>query len=179
MRWGSGRRAERLCKAQLDVLRQILNDPANADGKVSFKHLHQALSETGLSDARSRTLNLERSSRDQLPGNSTIARWRTLGLHDQWQMLAPRDQTSVINLLADLGGPELLNTEDWHQNIHKSSAKAGGTNLYRRFRPEVVDFINALRECKDNNGQPAFNRLTAMKFEGGRSSYSVKALEKN
>jgi CRISPR-associated endonuclease Csn1 len=178
MRWGSGRRAERLCKAQLDVLRQILNDPANADGKVSFKHLHQALSETGLSDARSRTLNLERSSRDQLPGNSTIARWRTLGLHDQWQMLAPRDQTTIINLLADLGGPELLVPDDWHQNIRKSSAKAGDTNLYRRFRPEVVDFINALRECKDNNGQPAFNRLTAMKFEGGRSSYSVKALEK-
>ncbi|MBV7552009.1 hypothetical protein KW841_06555 [Pseudomonas sp. PDM28] len=178
LRWGGGRQAERLSRAQLDLLRQTLNDPTNGENKVSFKRLHQTLNDAGLNDPRYRTLNLERSSRDHLPGNSTVARWRALGLHDEWMTLPSRDQTSVINLLSDLGGPEILIPDDWHRNIRKDSAKADNTDAYRRFRQEVVCFIDALRRCTDSNGQPIFNRLSAMKFDGGRSSYSVKALEK-
>lgn len=172
LRWGGGRYAERLSTAQIDLFRQILNDPTNVDGKVSFKRLNQALSDAGLSDPRNRTLNMDRSSRDQLPGNSTVARWRAIGLHDQWLALEPRDQTTVINLLADLGGPELLTPDDWHQNIRKNN------NGFRQFRDEVVTFINKLRNCKGSDGHPLFNRLSAMKFDAGRSSYSIKALEK-
>lgn len=176
LRWGGGRQAERMSTAQIELMRNVMNDPANVDGKVSFKVLNEALSEAGLSDPRYRTLNLERSSRDKLPGNSTVASWRAIGLYDKWVELDPASQTTVINLLADIGGPELLTPDDWHLKIRKSNAK-NESNAYRQFSGPVVSFINALRNCKDNRDQPVFNRLSAMKFDSGRSSYSVKALK--
>lgn len=178
LRWGGGRRAERLSKAQLDLLRRLLAQPGNADARVSFKQMLAALDEAGLGDALGRSLNLEKGGRDSLIGHRTLATWRKLGLKDQWLALAPGQQTTLINLLADLGGPEVLDQEGWHLKVPRASVKPGDPNPYRKFAPELVRFVDQLREQCNDKGQRVYDRFTAMGFEAGRSSYSIKALER-
>ncbi|HFH3083679.1 TPA: type II CRISPR RNA-guided endonuclease Cas9 [Pseudomonas aeruginosa] len=178
LRWGGGRRAPRLSRAQLDLLRELLGQPGNADARVSFKQMLAALDEAGLGDALGRSLNLENGGRDGLIGHRTLTTWRKLGLKDQWLALAPGLQTTLINLLADLGSPEVLDQEGWHLKVPRANTKPGDPNPYRKFAPELVRFVDQLREQCNDKGQRVYDRFTTMGFEAGRSSYSIKALER-
>ncbi len=55
-----------------------------------------------------RSLNMERSSREDLTGNRTLRAMNDLGISDQWQALDATTQLRIINFLADLGSPERI-----------------------------------------------------------------------
>ena len=182
LRWGTGARATPLESGQLTMLRDILNTPGllTKDGTITFKKIYKILEERGCAAPANRSLNLERASRDELKGNVTLKAFDLMGLLEPWQALASGHQISVINLLADLGSPEQLDTDDWHERFVKSgadkkkkaAARSGDLGARRRFKPEVIAFINTLR---NNDG---YGRLAAMKLETGRAAYSVKALQR-
>lgn len=173
LRWGMGRRATPLSQSQKTVLRALLNDPdrLRADGTIMFKAIYKELEKAGYPRPDSRGLNLERASREQLTGNTTLVTFKRLGLIDQWHTLDRLTQIQVINFLADLGSPEQLDSDDWYRNIRKVKATGNRPEDMRQFRPELVSFVNRLRSNEK------FDRLSKMGFDGGRSAYSIKALE--
>ena len=174
LRWGMGKRVTGLSPAQKTEIRRLLNDPdeLRTDGTITFKKIYQALEEAGCPRPDTRGLNLDRSSREELKGNTTLKAFQKFGLLTQWQALDERTQIQVINFLADLGSPEQLDNHDWHQHIRKANAKGYERKDMRQFSQEMIDFINQLRACGK------FDRLSKMGFEGGRSAYSIKALKK-
>lgn len=174
LRWGAGARAEKLDPAQRATLREVLNTPRllTKDSAISFQKLYKIFEDRGCADPDRRSLNLDRASREELKGNSTLKAFDRLGLLPQWQSLDARHQVSIINLLAGLGSPEQLDSDDWHQRFLRSDAKPGDTDAYRRFSPEVIGFVDALRNCEN------YGRMTSMGLEGGRMAYSVKALKR-
>jgi CRISPR-associated endonuclease Csn1 len=105
-------------------------------------------------------------------GNTTLKAFEKLGLAEAWAALDSGHQTSIINLLADLGSPQQLDPDDWHQRFLKAGARPGDRNRYRVFHPEVIRFVDQLRNAE------GFDRLTKMGFDGGRMAYSVKALNR-
>lgn len=180
LRWGIGRRAEPLSPDQKSVVRTLLDSQA----EVKFTSILKALDEAGVPGPGARGLNMDRSSRESLKGNSTLAVFRRLGLEGDWRALDERIQIQVINFLADLGSPDALDSDDWHSNFQKIAREEGGRKYKkplrvhrnqikvepRRFEPDFIRFIDQLRRHED------FGRLSAMKFDGGRMGYSVKAL---
>jgi CRISPR-associated endonuclease Csn1 len=133
---------------------------------VKFEAIYKALDTAGFPKPETKGLNLDRLSRDEIPGNRTNHVFRKLGLGDAWAVLDDRTQIQVINFLADLGSPEQLDDPLWHTRF----AKADGTP--RQLPEAVVTFINLVK------GNEKFDRLNKMGFEGGRASYSIKALKK-
>ena len=98
-----------------------------------------------------------------------------LGLADQWNALDEKAQTTVINLLAESGGPEFFQEPDWHENIvcQKRRDAANPRQFAKRRFPEgAVKFINAMA------AHSKFNRLQKMGFDSGRAAHSVKAMRK-
>lgn len=175
LRWGAGRLAMALTAEQRDAIRSALNEPGSLtkkEGQITFKRLYKILDVAGCSRPDGRSLNIDRSSREVLKGNTTLKAFEELGLLDEWRSLAERHQVAVINLLADLGSPQQLDADDWHQKFLKAGAQPNEKDRFRRFSPEVVSFINRLRNCD------GYGRLTTMGFEGGRMAYSVKALKR-
>lgn len=162
LRWGMGKRAEHLSLEQKAVIRRLLDEQA----EVSFSAIRKTLEEAGLPSPNGRGLNMERTSRDKLKGNSTLAAMRKLELDAEWCALDEKTQIQVINFLADLGSPDALDSEEWHLNFRTSFGSK------REFSPALVEFINHLR------AHPKFGRLSAMGFDGGRMGYSIKALKK-
>lgn len=162
LRWGAGRRALPLTAQQKEVIRRLLDEKE----KVSFKTILAALEKAGCGQPEGRGLNLDRASREELPGNKTNAVFRKLGLESEWRSLDERTQVQVINFLAELGSPEQLDDPQWHTRF----ATADGTP--RVLNPEMVTFINRLAETGK------LDRLSSMGFDGGRASYSVKALNR-
>lgn len=162
LRWGAGKRAEKLSAAQKAVIRQLCNEK----DVVKFEAIYKALEAASCAKPEGRGLNLDRLSRDELPGNKTNAVFRKLGLADEWLALDDKTQIQAINFLADLGSPEQLDDPAWHTRF----AKADGTP--RKMPDAFVAFINKLNENEK------FDRLSKMGFEGGRASYSIKALNK-
>ncbi|MEO6118454.1 MAG: type II CRISPR RNA-guided endonuclease Cas9, partial [Methylotenera sp.] len=163
LRWGAGKRAEQLSTAQKVVIRQLCDEKE----VVKFDVIYKALEAASCAKPEGRGLNLDRLSRDELPGNKTNAVFRKLGLADEWLALDGRTQIQAINFLADLGSPEELKDPMWHTRY----AKADGTP---KVLPEAfVAFINLVSSDEDK-----FDRLSKMGFEGGRASYSIKALNK-
>jgi len=165
LRWGS-KNGELLSEEQLNVLRKLLETPSNSDGKVSFENINQALKEAGLQDEKQRKLNLSQHRR-YLIGNKTIAVWKKIGLLESWDALSENSQTTIINFLADLGSPEILEDDKWHLKIRGAKSL-----VCRQFAQEVIEFIDKLRSNE------AYDRFSKMDFEAGRSSYSIKALNK-
>ena len=174
LRWGMGKRAIGLSPEQKAEIRRLLNDPdeLRADGTVTFKKIYKALEDAGCPRPDTRGLNLDRSSREEIKGNTTLKVFQKLGLLTQWQALDERTQIQVINFLADLGSPEQLDSDDWHRHIRKANAKGYKREDMRRFSREMIDFIDQLRACDK------FDRLSKMGFDGGRSAYSIKALKR-
>ncbi|AJD47354.1 CRISPR-associated protein, Csn1 family [Isoalcanivorax pacificus W11-5] len=164
LRWGMGRRAEMLNDHQKAVIRELLNQQK----ELSFRKIYKELERAGCPGPEGKGLNMDRAAlggRDDLSGNTTLAAWRKLGLEDRWQELDEVTQIQVINFLADLGSPEQLDTDDW------SCRFMGKNGRPRNFSDEFVAFMNELRMTD------GFDRLSKMGFEGGRSSYSIKALK--
>lgn len=160
LRWGAGKRAEKLSAAQKAVIRQLCDEKE----VVKFDAIYKALEAAGCAKPQGRSLNLDRLSRDELPGNKTNAVFRKLGLADEWLALDEKTQIQAINFLADLGSPEQLDEPKWHTRF----AKADGT--VRQLSEPFVAFINTIATHEK------FDRLSKMGFEGGRASYSIKAL---
>lgn len=172
LRWGAGSHAEPLSGEQREVMRRTLNTPSEltVKGEIAFKRLYKILEQEGCPRPPGRSLNLDRASREVLHGNSTLKAFSRLGLLEPWQALEERHQTAIINLLADLGSPERLSPDDWHLKFLRAAAQPSDHDRFRKFAPEVVQFINLLRDCE------GYGRLSSMGIDGGRMAYSVKAL---
>ena len=182
LRWGMGRNAKPLSSEQKAVIRDMLNDPAEItkkDGKLTFKKIYTALDNKSLMPIIRRSLNMERSSREDLTGNRTLRAMRDLGVIDQWQALDATTQLRIVNFLADLGSPEQVDQSNWHERfrktIHVKNSKSGRWESKPEKRvldPKLVEFVNILVEGRK------FDRLGNMGLETGRASYSVRALNK-
>lgn len=160
LRWGAGKRADKLTAVQKAVIRQLCDEKE----VVKFDAIYKALEAAGCAKPETKGLNLERLSRDEIPGNKTNHVFNKLGLGEAWHGLDERTQIQVINFMADLGSPEQLDDPLWHTRF----AKADGTS--RQLPEAFVAFINQLKTLEK------FDRLSKMGFEGGRASYSIKAL---
>ena len=174
LRWGAGKRADKLSAAQKAVIRDLCDEKE----VVKFEAIYKALEAAGCAKPDGRGLNLERLSRDEIPGNKTNHVFNKLGLGEAWHGLDKRTQIQVLNFLADLGSPEQLDDPVWHTRFAKSvktdEKNSKGEWIYKNI-PRVfdlvfVDFINKMNE------EGKLDRLTKMGFEGGRASYSIKAL---
>lgn len=179
LRWGAGRRAECLSSVQKTVIRGLLEEKET----VSFKALTEALQKAGCPGPTGRGLNMDRLSREELHGDKTRHTFRKLGLGQQWNALDTHTQIRIINFLADLGSPEQLDDPQWHtrfvKRVKTDRKDMQGRRIYEllpRFDESkakdqaFIGFINELRENEK------FGRLSAMGFDDGRASYSVKAL---
>lgn len=162
LRWGAGKRAEKLSATQKAVIRELCDEKE----LVKFDAIYNALEVAGCPKPETKGLNLDRLSRDEIPGNKTNHVFHKLGLGDSWLALDERTQIQVINFLADLGSPEQLDDPLWHTRF----AKADGT--MRQLPEAFVIYVNLLK------AHEKFDRLSKMGFEGGRASYSIKALNK-
>lgn len=166
LRWGAGKRAEKLTPEQKAVIRQLCDEKE----VVKFDAIYKALAAAACPKPETKGLNLDRLSRDEIPGNKTNHVFRKLDMGDAWLALDERTQIQVINFLADLGSPEQLDDPLWHTRF----AKADGTP--RQLSAELVAFINEMK------AHEKFDRLSKIeikgaKFDGGRASYSIKALK--
>lgn len=161
LRWGAGKRADKLSASQRAVIRQLCDEKE----VVKFDAIYKALAAAGCPKPDTKGLNLDRLSRDEIPGNKTNHVFNKLDLGEAWQALDERTQIQVINFLADLGSPEQLDDPLWHTRF----AKIDGTP--RQLPEAFVVFINLLKALEK------FDRLSKMGFEGGRASYSIKALK--
>lgn len=173
LRWGSGRRAEPLLPAQKQVIRDLLDQ----NDKVKFDVIYETLEKTGCNKPQGKELNLDRASREELPGNNTLAALRKLDRHSkkhhperaahlesQFRALDEKTQIAAINFLAEIGSPEQLDDSEWHISFVKRDGKP------RQFSESLITFVNSIKE------HDKFDRLNKMDFDGGRASYSVKAL---
>jgi CRISPR-associated endonuclease Csn1 len=181
LRWGMGRNAAALTVEQRSAIRDMLNDPAQItkEGKLSFKKIYAQIEDLNLRPAHHRSLNMERSSREELTGNRTLRAFKDLGVLDAWTALGGLTQTRVINFLADLGSPDQVDQPDWHTRFTKKklvkNAKSGRweeRQVPRDLDSKMVSFVNVLIDTKK------FDRLSNMGFQTGRAGYSIRALEK-
>ncbi len=180
LRWGMGRLATPLTAEQKSVIRDMLNNPdeITKEGKLIFKKIYAALEKQALMPATHRSLNMERSSCEELSGNRTLRVVRDLGVLEQWQSYDATIQLRIINFLADLGSPEQVDTPNWQdrftKNKHIKNAKTGrweNKTEKRVLDENLVKFVNTLVD----SGK--FDRLGNMGFESGRAGYSIRALE--
>ena len=180
LRWGMGRSALPLTSEQKSVIRDMLNDPdqITKEGKLTFKKIYAALEKKSLMPASRRSLNMERSSREELYGNRTFRAMRDLDAIEQWLTFDSPTQIRIINFLADLGSPEQVDLPDWQDRFTKRKrVKNHRTGRWeekhekRNLDRNLVNFVNKLVE----NGK--FGRLGGMGFESGRAGYSVRALK--
>lgn len=173
LRWGAGRNALPLQPQQKTVIRTLLDQAK----EIKFDEIYEALKNAGCPKPQTKGLNLERASREELLGNTTLAALRALdkysgkyhperaaNLEKQFCALDEKTQIATINFLAEIGSPEQLDDAGWHHAF----VKKDGTP--RQFNAALVSFINEIKE------HDKFDRLSKMDFDGGRASYSVKAL---
>lgn len=181
LRWGMGRSALPLTSEQKSAIREMLNDPdqVTKEGKLTFKKIYASLEKKGVMPATRRSLNMERSSREELYGNRTLRTMRDLDAIGQWLTFDATTQIRIINFLADLGSPEQVDLPDWQDRFTKRKrVKNPRTGHWeekhekRDLDKNLINFVNKLVE----NGK--FGRLGDMGFESGRASYSIRALEK-
>lgn len=173
LRWGAGKRAEPLTPAQKRTMRELLDH----NDKVKFEDIYEALEKASCAKPQGKGLNLDRASREELPGNGTLAALRKLDKHSKkhhperaahlemaFRALDEKVQIAAINFLAELGSPEQLDDPAWHTSFVKRDGKP------RQFSEALIGFVNLIKE------HDQFDRLGKMDFDGGRASYSIKAL---
>lgn len=173
LRWGAGKHAEPLTPAQKKAIRGLLDH----NDKVKFEDIYKALEEAECEKPQGKGLNLDRASREELLGNGTLAAFRKLDKHSKkhhperaanlesaFRALEEKTQIAIINFLAEIGSPEQLDDPAWHTSFVKRDGKP------RQFSDALIGFVNLIKE-HDN-----FDRLSKMDFDGGRASYSIKAL---
>ena len=162
LRWGTTRRAQQLSPEQREVIRKQLQDKQ----EVKFTSLYKELEKAGCPGPEGRELNLTHGDREALTGDRTAAAMNFLNLLEKWRELTEGHQISVINLLADMGSPEAFDAAEWDKRLK------GSKGVERKIKPEVKNFIDEMLKTEK------FDRLTKMGFDGGRASYSIKALRK-
>ncbi|MGQ0523965.1 MAG: type II CRISPR RNA-guided endonuclease Cas9, partial [Betaproteobacteria bacterium] len=181
LRWGMGRNALPLSQVQRDAIREMLSDPAqiNKDGKLKFEKIYKRLDSIPKVPGQRGSLNMERSSREDLTGNRTLRAFKDLGVLESWQALDGASQLRLINFLADLGSPDQVDQPAWHTRFTKSVLiKNSRTNRWeerqvpRTLDPKMVAFIDLLVETEK------FDRLSNMGLQTGRASYSIRTLER-
>jgi len=162
LRWGASSRAEPLTAEQTKVVRELLQ----AKKEVTFPACYKALEKAGCPAPQGRELNYAHGDRQVMTGDRTAAAMKWLGLLQDWNALDAGHQISVINLLADMGSPDAFDNPRWAENL------VGANNTQRKIKSEVKCFIDRMVETGK------FDRLSKMGFDGGRASYSIKALNK-
>lgn len=162
LRWGATRRAQQLSLEQREVIRKQLQD----NKEVKFTSLYKKLEKASCPRPEGRELNLAHGDRETLTGDRTVAAMKSLKLLPKWQELTKGQQISVINLLADMGSPEVFDAPYWDKKLK------GSKGADRQIKLEVKNFIEEML----NTGK--FDRLSKMGFDGGRAGYSIKALRK-
>ena len=162
LRWGMGRTAHPLSEAQRTIIRGLLQD----EKEVKFQAIYEALDKAGHGGPDGRELNLVRGDREALTGDRTRSAMKSLGVLAQWDKLPGGDQISLINLLAETGSPDAFDSPGWESRL------TGAKGARRNIRGTVREFVEALLD----SGK--FDRLPKMGFDGGRSAYSIKALER-
>lgn len=173
LRWGAGRNALPLQPQQKAVIRTLLDQT----DKIKFDEIYEELEKAGCPKPQTKGLNFERASREELLGNATLAALRTLdkysrkhhperaaNLEKQFCALGEKIQVAAINFLAEIGSPEQLDDAEWYHAFVKKDGKP------RQFSDMLIRFVNEIKE------HDKFDRLSKMGFDGGRASYSVKAL---
>ncbi len=160
LRWGMRRDAPKISPEQQEIVRTLLL----LNPKQTFKQVYKAFEKAGCPKPENLELNFDRPSRPELKGNTTLKAMQLLDLADEWIALDQGVQISIINFLADLGSPQEVDRDDWHLQYQRKN------KILRQFKPEMVNFINRMV----SSGK--FDRLSKMKFDTGRSSYSIKAL---
>ncbi|MBI5659902.1 MAG: hypothetical protein HZC43_10255 [Nitrosomonadales bacterium] len=129
LRWGAGKRAEPITPDQKRVIRNLLDQ----NDKVKFEDIYEALENAGCAKPQGKGLNLDRASREELLGNSTLAALRKLDRHSAkkhperaanlepaFRALDEKTQIATINFLAEIGSPEQLDDPEWHTCFVKS-----------------------------------------------------------
>lgn len=161
LRWGMGRTQRMLTKEQRDHVRAMLIDPEqlNKDGALTFGKIYKSLEKAGLRQEFPSQFNSDRFSRETLLGDRTTKVIDTLGMSQHWRALDAITQLRVINFIANLGSPESVDSDNWHERMEPTP------------KPEIVAFINAWVESG------MFDRLSKMGFDTGRAAYSIKALK--
>jgi len=173
LRWGAGRRAEPITPDQKRIIRDLLDH----NDKVKFDDIYKALENAGCAKPQGKGLNLDRASREELLGNSTLAALRKLDRHSAkkhperaanleqaFRALEEKTQIAAINFLSEIGSPEQLDDPEWHTSFVKRDGKP------RQFSDPLIAFVDHIKE------HDHFDRLSKMGLDGGRASYSVKAL---
>jgi len=170
LRWAKkGRRHPKpLEEPAKQVIRRLLADRE----RVKFEQIYKALEKAGIPPAPGEYLNLSNGDREDLRGNGTNVCMKKLGLEQEWRNLTDGHRITALNLLADVGAPDVFSTQDWHKRIARGRKRADGKPEYRRIPREVANFINGMAEMEK------FDWLSKMGFEAGRSSYSIKALRR-
>lgn len=172
LRWGMRKKSEGLNPDQKTYLRNLLHDPSKLtkEGKLSFKKIYDELKKANIYFP-AQNLNMDRQTRggrEELQGNRTLKVFATLDLLEEWQALTKNHQITIINFLSDLGSPEQLDDDEWHNKI-QGSGKSNKAKL-RKFDNKVIEFIDQLRSHEK------FSRLSGMGFDNGRANYCIKAL---
>jgi len=162
LRWGGTSRAKHLSPQQTQVIRGLLR----VKKEVTFPACYKALEKAGCPAPQGLELNYAHGDRQAMTGDRTAAAMKWLELLDDWSALDAGHQISVINLLADMGSPEAFDDLQWDKKL------VGANNTPRKIKPEVKRFIDQMVD----SGK--FDRLAKMGFDGGRASYSIKALNK-
>lgn len=170
LRWAKkGRRHPKpLEEPAKQVIRKLLSERE----KVKFEQIYKALEKQGIPVASDEYLNLSSGDREDLRGNGTNACMKKLGLEQEWQNLSDGHQITALNLLADLGSPDVFYAQDWHKRIARGKKRADGKPEYRRIPCKVVNFINSMVKMEK------LDWLSKMGFQAGRSPYSIKALRR-
>ena len=162
LRYGQGRKYQPLTTAQKEIVRDLLHQQKEAQ----FSTIRKTLSEQKHPLPEDAEIKFENGGRETLKGDATMAAIRSLKLDQEWQNLAAQHQTQVINLLADMGEPDIFDDDNWHKNLHCAKQK----DKKRVIPEETVKFINAMKQTGK------FDRLSKMGFDSGRVSYSLKTL---
>ncbi len=132
LRWGAGKRAESLTPDQKRTIRDLLEH----NEKVKFDSIYQALEKNGCSKPQGKGLNLDRASREELLGNTTLAALRKLDRHSAkhhpdraanleraFLALDEKVRIGVVNFWAELGSPEQLDDPKWHTSFVRDDGK--------------------------------------------------------
>lgn len=157
-----------LSEAQRECIAGLLRDPRKlrTDGTITFDKIYEELHRRGLMHEAGVAFNLDTGGRRHLKGDLTRKTMARMGLLEVWDALDEPVQRQVINLLADMGSPEVFDDPDWAESLRTPSGKT------RNLHPDTIRFIN------DMAGHPKFGRLAAMGFDVGRAEYSIKAMQK-
>jgi CRISPR-associated endonuclease Csn1 len=157
VRWGDSKSTDRLTPAQKDFLRSKLESTE----KPSYSAIYKELDKAGLMQPDGLILNFHTPRRDDLRGNTTRARLRSLKLLDAFESLTLREQSNVFLALAD----DVNSPETWRHD----SAR---TFVVSEYGDAVAGFIDQIADS-----EKGLDRLKAMDFEAGRVSYGSPALE--